>query len=67
MGVALVPASMRHVAVDGVAYRRLPASVGAKAVLGLASRRHESSAVVQSFVQWVKEAAQAFRERNATL
>jgi DNA-binding transcriptional LysR family regulator len=67
MGVALVPASMRHVKVDGVAYRRLPTSLGAKAVLGLASRRHDPSAVVQSFVKLVKEAAQAFREKNATL
>jgi DNA-binding transcriptional LysR family regulator len=64
MGVALVPASMRHVAVDGVAYRRLPASVAAKAVLGLASRRHDPSVVVQSFVKLTKEAAQGFREKT---
>ena len=67
MGVALVPASMRHVAVDGVAYRSLPASVDAKALLGLASRRHDPSAVVQSFVRLVKQSAQTFRERGARL
>lgn len=67
MGVALVPASMRHVAVDGVAYRRLPVSIGARAVLGLASRRHDPSAVVQSFVRLVKEAAQTFRQGDAGL
>jgi DNA-binding transcriptional LysR family regulator len=65
MGVALVPASMRHVAVDGVAYRRLPPGVDAKVSLGLASRRHDSSTVVQNFVKMVKEAARTFRQRNA--
>jgi DNA-binding transcriptional LysR family regulator len=67
MGVALVPASMRHVAVDGVAYRRLPASVDAKTALGLASRRHDPSAVVQTFVRLVKQAAQTFRRKDASL
>lgn len=62
MGVALVPASMRHVKVDGVSYRRLPPSVDAKAVLGLATRRHEASAAVRNFVRLVKLAAQALRE-----
>lgn len=63
MGVALVPESMRHVAVDGVAYRHLPASVDAKVALGLASRRHDPSAVVQSFVRLIKQAAQNLRQR----
>lgn len=51
MGVALVPDSMRHVSVDGVVYKRLPASVKAKAVLGIASRRYDPSAVVQNFLR----------------
>ena len=67
MGVALVPASMRHVAVDGVSYRRLPASIDAKVALGLASRRHDPSAVVQNFTRSVKQAAQAFRQKGASL
>ena len=65
MGVALVPASMRHVKVDGVAYRRLPASVNAKAVLGLATRRHDASAAVQNFVRLVKQSAQSFRKKDS--
>jgi DNA-binding transcriptional LysR family regulator len=66
MGVALVPESMRHVAVDGVAYRRLPGSVEAKIPLGLASRRHDPSVVVQNFVGLVKQAARASREKDGT-
>jgi DNA-binding transcriptional LysR family regulator len=65
MGVALVPASMRHGAVDGVAYRRLPAAVDARVAMGLASRRHDPSAVVRSFVSLVTGAAQTFRQRFA--
>ena len=57
MGVALVPDSMRHVAVDGVAYKRLPASVKARAVLGIASRRHDPSAVVRNFLRLVTVSA----------
>ncbi len=50
MGVALVPASMRRVAVDGIAYRDFGSSVRAKAVLGVAWRRNESIAVVRNFI-----------------
>ena len=67
MGVALVPQSMRHVAVDGVAYRRLPASVEAKIPMGLASRRHDPSVVVQNFAALVKQAAQAWQQMDAKL
>lgn len=59
MGVALVPESMRNVSVDGVVYRRLPASVKARAVLGIAWRRHDPSLVVQNFVRQVAAAAKA--------
>jgi DNA-binding transcriptional LysR family regulator len=65
MGVALVPASMRHVTVDGVAYRRLPASVDAKAVMAIATRRHDPSALVQNFVRLVKQSAQTARQKDA--
>ena len=64
MGVALVPASMRHVTVDGVAYRRLPVSVDAKAVLGIATRRNDSSAVVRNFVRLVKQSARTVRQED---
>jgi DNA-binding transcriptional LysR family regulator len=63
MGVALVPDSMSHVSVDGVVYKRLPTSVSAKAVLSIASRRHDPSAVVQNFLRLVTASAhsQSFR------
>ena len=61
MGVAMVPASMRHVAVDGVVYKRLPASVKAKTVLGLASRRHDPSALVRNFLRLVTASARSRR------
>ena len=54
MGVALVPASMRRVAVDGVAYRDFGRSMKATAVLGLAHRRHDPSPVVRNFVMHVQ-------------
>lgn len=58
MGVALVPASMRRVAVDGVVYRDFGPSMKATAALGLASRRHDQSPVVRSFVSHVRKLAQ---------
>ncbi len=67
MGVALVPAPMRHVAVDGVTCRRVPASVDAKVALGLASRRHDPSAVVQNLVRLVRQAAQTAGQKHAGL
>jgi DNA-binding transcriptional LysR family regulator len=55
MGVALVPASMRNVAVDGVVYRSFGPSVRAKAVLGVAWRRNESIAVVLNFMSSIRK------------
>jgi DNA-binding transcriptional LysR family regulator len=55
MGVALVPDSMRRVAVDGVVYRAFGASMRAKATLGIASRRHDPSPIVQSFLAFSKK------------
>jgi DNA-binding transcriptional LysR family regulator len=55
MGVALVPDSMRRVAVDGVAYRAFSPSMRAKAVLGIASRRHDPSPIVRGFLAFVKK------------
>ena len=57
MGVALVPESMRRVAVDGVAYRGLRGADGPMATLGLALRRHEQSRTVRNFVDFVTAAA----------
>jgi hypothetical protein len=42
---------------DGVVYRRLEGAHQPKAVLGLASRRGDPSAVVRQFLSLVKRAA----------
>jgi DNA-binding transcriptional LysR family regulator len=57
LGISLVPASLRHMYVDGVVYRRLNGSVQPKAPLDLASRRSDSSAVVRHFLSLVRRAA----------
>jgi DNA-binding transcriptional LysR family regulator len=57
LGIALVPESMQNMSMDGVAYRRLKGAPQPKAVLGLASRRGDPSAVVRQFVNLVKRAA----------
>jgi len=56
-GVALVPASMRRMALEGVTYRDLANAVEAKAFLSLAARRDEASATVKRFVAVVRRAA----------
>jgi hypothetical protein len=45
---------------DGVAYRRLKGPNQPKAVLNLASRRGDSSAVVRNFLSLVRRAARNF-------
>lgn len=57
LGIAVVPASMQRMAMDGVAYRRLEGDAMAKAVLKLGSRRGDPSAVVRHFVNLVGRAA----------
>lgn len=60
LGVAVVPACMQRMTMDGVAYRRLRGVAQPKAVLNLASRRGESSPVVRNFVGLVRRAAGNF-------
>lgn len=57
LGIALVPASIQRVRVDGVTYRRLLPSERPAAVLNLALRRGDPSAVVQNFSDLVRRAA----------
>jgi DNA-binding transcriptional LysR family regulator len=57
LGIALVPESMQNMSMDGVVYRRLKGAPQPKAVLGLASRRGDPSAVVRQFLNLVKRAA----------
>src|SRR5436305_5303983 len=61
LGISLVPASLRHLAVDGVVYRRLGGCLQPKAPLDLASRRADPSVVVRHFLQLVRQAAKNSR------
>ena len=61
LGISLVPASLRHLYVDGVVYRRLRGPIRPKAPLDLASRRGDSSVVVQHFLKLVRQAAKNSR------
>ncbi|HEX4552356.1 MAG TPA: LysR family transcriptional regulator [Xanthobacteraceae bacterium] len=61
LGISLVPASLRHLYVDGVVYRRLGGSIQPTAPLDLASRRGDSSVVVRHFLKLVRQAAKNSR------
>ena len=60
LGISAVPASMQRMIMDGVAYRRLNGPNQPKAVLNLASRRGDPSAVVRHFLSLVRRAARNF-------
>jgi DNA-binding transcriptional LysR family regulator len=53
LGVAMVPASLQHMRVDGVRYCALRGPVQPKALLSLASRRGDPSAAVKQFLKLV--------------
>lgn len=57
LGVALVPAALQNMTVDGVAYRTLKGAVRPKSVLGLAMRKNDPSALVRQFSDFVRRAA----------
>lgn len=59
-GIAVVPASLQRMTMEGVAYRRLKGAVQPKAVLNLASRRGDPSPVVRQFLHLLKRAARNF-------
>jgi DNA-binding transcriptional LysR family regulator len=60
IGIALVPASLQHMNIRGVAYRRLTGSAQLKVPLKLASRRGDTSAVVRQFVSLVTRRAKNY-------
>lgn len=60
LGISLVPASLQHMSMDGVAYRRLRGTIQPKAILNLASRRGSPSAIVRHFLNLVKREARTF-------
>jgi DNA-binding transcriptional LysR family regulator len=59
-GVAVVAASLQHIKMDGIAFRRLKGSPQLKAPLSVASRRGESSPVVRQFLKRAKQTAKNF-------
>jgi DNA-binding transcriptional LysR family regulator len=62
IGVSLVPASLQHMNIPGVVYRRLSDSKHLKVALNLASRRGDTSAVVREFVNLVRRGAKNYPE-----
>lgn len=61
LGVAMVPASLQHMRVDGVCYCPLNGPVQPKALLAVASRRNNPSASVRQFLKLVARTAAAFK------
>jgi DNA-binding transcriptional LysR family regulator len=60
LGISIVPASLQRMNMDGVAYRHLKGSIQPKAILTLASRRGNVSAIVRHFLDLVKREARIF-------
>lgn len=54
LGVALVPASMQRLALDGVVFRPIDKRAGLKAVLALGWRRNDASPTLRNFVEVVR-------------
>jgi len=59
LGIAIVPASLQRMQMDGVVYRRL-SGTQPRAPLLLATRRGDTSAVVRRFLDLVKRTARTF-------
>ena len=64
LGITLVPASLQQMHIDGVIFRRLDGRAQPKAVLDLASRRGDPSAVVRHFLNLVRQAAKDLASEN---
>jgi len=60
IGISIVPASLQHMNVRGVVYRRLTGGTQLKVTLNLASRRDDTSAVVRQFVNLVRRRAKDY-------
>jgi DNA-binding transcriptional LysR family regulator len=59
IGIAILPASLQHMNIAGVVYRRL-SNTHLKASLSLAARRGDTSAVVRQFVNLVRRRAKDY-------
>jgi DNA-binding transcriptional LysR family regulator len=64
LGISFVPSSIQRMNIDGVVYRSLRGAVRPMAVLKLASRRGDQSAVVKQFVKLVRRASSDFASRR---
>ena len=60
LGITFVPSSLQRMNIEGVAYRAIKGSVRPTAMLALASRRGDQSAVVRQFINVVKREAKEF-------
>jgi DNA-binding transcriptional LysR family regulator len=60
VGVAIVPASLQRMHMDGVAYRSVRSPIPLTVCLSLASRRGDPSPIVRNFVNLVRRAAKDF-------
>ena len=60
LGVAIVPASLQRMQMDGVVYRRLAGAAQPRAPLLLATRRGDTGPVVRHFLDLVKRTARTF-------
>jgi DNA-binding transcriptional LysR family regulator len=67
LGISFVPISMRRMSMDGVTYRRFVGPVQPRALLSLASRRNDPSAVVRQFVNVVRRAAKGLSDLEDAL
>ena len=62
LGVTLVPASTRRVALEGVAYRPLAGAAVPSAVLAIVARRDGGSAAARNFLALVRQGARKARD-----
>jgi DNA-binding transcriptional LysR family regulator len=63
LGITFVPASLQRMNMEGVAYRLIKGPVQPTAMLTLASRRGDQSAVVKQFINPVRKEAKGFVAR----
>jgi DNA-binding transcriptional LysR family regulator len=61
LGLALVPASLQHIKIEGVAFRQLRGVSHLRTPLRLASRRGDASPAVRQFLKLTKQAVRNFR------
>jgi DNA-binding transcriptional LysR family regulator len=60
LGITFVPASLQRMNLDGITYRKIAGGEQPKAVLGIACRRGDNSAVVQQFLAVVRKSARPY-------